>query len=552
MGKVRLPVNPIVGSRQPTRQFRPSYQVRKPLPARTYTLDSRAHACQVVRALERQFRLHRVGRSQCDAQYLDTFDWRLFAQQLALSASRVNGVVHLKLESLAGEVLGEVAAPELPTFSESLPPGQMRDRLAPIIEVRRLLERARDEAQVLSLRSVDARERTVVRLEVERHTLDIGGGADHLQPQASLRVRAVRGYPARYREVVDFVETALGLKATSRTPVATALASLRRRGCSSKLRLASDPDMTAGQAVRFILRRLLAKLRANEPGVRAQIDSEFLHDFRVALRQTRSALDFLREALPTEPLDYFRKEFKWLGERTGAVRDMDVFLLTLGEYRVALGGDHRRTLTPLEEHLHRSYGQMRRQMLAALDSDRYRELLRGWAEFLDADSPAPVSAVGQQPLAAFAAERIRWACRRTRKHGRAIDADSPSRALHRLRIDCKKLRYLLEFFASLYGADAVAGLVKPLKRLRDNLGTFNDLNVQENALLRFADELGAGSPVPVGCLLTMGQLVAMLRVRAQGERRRFDHRFAEFHRASRRARVQALLEGGRVGRGSGR
>jgi CHAD domain-containing protein len=121
------------------------------------------------------------------------------------------------------------------------------------------------------------------------------------------------------------------------------------------------------------------------------------------------------------------------------------------------------------------------------------------------------------------------------------DAKSPPRALHRLRIDCKKLRYLLEFFISLYKADDTARIIKPLKRLQDNLGTFNDLDVQEHALLHFTDELGAKEPED--CRLAMGHLIALLQSRAREQRRRLKRRLAEFRKASRLARMHSLLGG---------
>ena len=45
------------------------------------------------------------------------------------------------------------------------------------------------------------------------------------------------------------------------------------------------------------------------------------------------------------------------------------------------------------------------------------------------------------------------------KMGSSIDDDSPAEDLHELRKVGKELRYLLEFFASLYPADVVKPFV---------------------------------------------------------------------------------------------
>ena len=50
--------------------------------------------------------------------------------------------------------------------------------------------------------------------------------------------------------------------------------------------------------------------------------------------------------------------------------------------------------------------------------------------------------------------------------------------LHRIRIDCKKLRYLLEFFCDLYPRKRISRFTRELKLLQDLLGEFNDTAAQ--------------------------------------------------------------------------
>ena len=92
-------------------------------------------------------------------------------------------------------------------------------------------------------------------------------------------------------------------------------------------------------------------MRANEAGVRAALDTEFLHDYRVAVRRTRSALSQLKGVFDPSRLAPFRKEFAWLGEVTGPLRDLDVYLLTLPDYRSELPVASRHDLDPLEQLL---------------------------------------------------------------------------------------------------------------------------------------------------------------------------------------------------------
>lgn len=113
--------------------------------------------------------------------------------------------------------------------------------------------------------------------------------------------------------------------------------------------------------------------------------------------------------------------------------------------------------------------------------------------------------------------------------------ETPAETLHRIRIDCKKLRYLMEFFRSLYEEDASRSLIGELKRLQDNLGEFNDLEVQQGTLRRFAHEMQDDGVAPADCLLAMGRLLGLLDERQARERRRFAECFERFDSERNRA-----------------
>jgi CHAD domain-containing protein len=156
-------------------------------------------------------------------------------------------------------------------------------------------------------------------------------------------------------------------------------------------------------------------------------------------------------------------------------------------------------------------------------------LIRHWREFLEAPLPDdPALPEAKRPVREVASERIARCFRRVLKKGRAIKDDSPPARFHRLRIECKKLRYLLEFFRSLYDPHDVEPVVKSLKRLQDNLGDFNDLQIQRETLKRFAQEMVAEDCATVESLMAMGRLVERLEVRQAKERSRFTKRFANF------------------------
>jgi CHAD domain-containing protein len=113
------------------------------------------------------------------------------------------------------------------------------------------------------------------------------------------------------------------------------------------------------------------------------------------------------------------------------------------------------------------------------------------------------------------------------KMGRAIDDDSPHEALHDLRKKGKELRYLLEFFASLYPPEVVKPMVTTLKGLQDVLGRFQDREVQADLLRALGDDIAAMEG-GAAALMAMGVLVERLTEQQQQARAQFAERFAQF------------------------
>jgi CHAD domain-containing protein len=289
-----------------------------------------------------------------------------------------------------------------------------------------------------------------------------------------------------------------------------------------------EPDQRSELAVRQILVHLLDTLRANIDGVLEDLDPEPLHDLRVATRRTRSALSTIKGVLPEAVVNNFAHDFKWLGTVTGPCRDLDVQLIEMDDFQrrleIADG-----SLDPLRKLIEKSRRDERPRVCDALRSERFRRLIDGWDEILDANiagEPEPRNA--RRPVIELAGERIHKAFRRFVKRGSKLAGDAPARAFHRLRIDAKKLRYLLEFFADLYPEETARRLVKELKRLQDTLGGFNDMAVQRARLATLASQLTASDTANPETVIAMDRLAQAMAERQDEHRRAFADRFASF------------------------
>jgi CHAD domain-containing protein len=165
--------------------------------------------------------------------------------------------------------------------------------------------------------------------------------------------------------------------------------------------------------------------------------------------------------------------------------------------------------------------------------------LADWQHFLEAGCDGDWPAKAGDPAGEAARRRIWKLYQRFLRQGTAIDADSPERDLHRLRITGKKLRYLVEFFRSLYPPAEVALLVKAMKGIQDFLGDFQDLTVQQVRLGELARQMAAEGDVPPETLASLAMLVAKLRQQQQRARRQFPACFRVFsHGRGRRGYVR--------------
>ena len=439
---------------------------------------------------------------------------------------------------LASDALARGAARLL---AEDLPAGALRERLEPLIEMRALTPVARVRSRQLPLNVLDERGKIVVRLRVEEPTA-LGGddkAAVALRPR--LHVVGVLGYDRELREVSALLSNGLGLVDVAR-PVqddAVEAAGGAVGGVSSKLTLALEPAARADEAAVVILRRLLEVIDANLPGTLADIDSEFLHDLRVAVRRTRSLQRELRGVFAPEPLRVFRDGFKHLQAITGPTRDLDVQLLEFGELAAGLPAEVAGDVAPLrrllEEHLVAERGAMVRE----LRSSSTLGLLDNWREYVErlVESPEEDRPDAARPVGEVAAERIAKVYRQMVRMGSAIGDGSPHEALHDLRKKGKELRYLLEFFASLYPADVVKPMVSTLKGLQDVLGRFQDREVQADLLRSLGDEVAALEG-GAAALMAMGVLVQRLVAEQEEARSEFAESFAVFAGKSQRKLVQ--------------
>ena len=506
-----------------------------------YLLPEHWGVVELQEALAANNRFGEAETDRLDLTYLDSFDWRLWLSggELVFEQQRPGNRL-CWIDHQSGAVLDTLVLDKLPEFPTDLPPDSLQEFIAKPLAMRVLLPMVRIEQQTSTVRVLNEDDKTVLRLVLIDGPFASPDRKLKGELERRVRLTPVKGYDEEFTRMQEELQ-ALGLEQLTQSLFEEALAGIGRRpgDYSSKLNYRLDPERRSDKTAKHILLSLLETMELNVAGTKANLDSEFLHDLRVATRRSRSAISQIKGVFDPEELDKFKQGLAWIGQITGPTRDLDVYLLQFDEYRQSLPAKVRPDLEPFHGFLLAHHIQAQKKLARKLNSPQFRKLIKEYRAWLETPTPeVSKQPNAMRPIAELADSRIRKVFKRVRKDGAAIYEDSPAEVLHELRKDCKKLRYLIEFFQSLYPKPEIRELIKQLKILLDNLGEFQDLQVQAEALETFGEQM-LKEGAPVRSLMAMGILVGQLLGRQEQARAEFFNLFSQF---SSEANVQAFKQ----------
>jgi Uncharacterized conserved protein len=182
-----------------------------------------------------------------------------------------------------------------------------------------------------------------------------------------------------------------------------------------------------------------------------------------------------------------------------------------------------------------------KELAKKLRSTNYLVTLSEWELFLKQQALiTPTEPNARLSIKQLADRRISKNYKLILKEGSAINENSPSEALHDLRKSCKKLRYLMEFFQSLYLESQINHFIKNLKKLQEVLGDYQDYAVQEQTLREYSEEM-LNNNVDANTLLAMGVLIQNLDSFKDRARQAFSSKFETFKHEENQSAFDTLL-----------
>ena len=481
---------------------------------------------QLINALAEYYAIKQEQSVLKNLAIYDTFDWRLFNKSLVLYTY---GNMFFLRKLFKNNIIHNTEITLPPVFIWDFPDSKLKNQLSPVLKMRALLKLTELHSRSTVYHILNQDEKTIARLVHEEISLVQEKTTPNLD--TCLWLKSVKGYPKHCKKLINHLKEAGFVPRQKEDIYFKAMEGAGRNpgSYSSKLKIQLDPALGSDEATKKILRYLFQILKINEANLEKDLDTEVLHDFRVAIRRTRSALDQIKSVFPKPRTRRFKKEFAFVGKLSNQLRDIDVYLLKEDTFKAMLPPVLRDDIEPLFDYLRKSRSKVLQKTIHDLKSKRYAQIMQDWEAFLDDPVQSqPVESNAGVPILFLARKRIHKQHRRILKDGGRILDNTEDEILHKLRIACKKLRYLMEFFSSLFPGKKIKRLISQLKTLQDNLGDFNDLCVQEKYLLNIIEELPATGQKQKKVFVAIGCLIGVLEKEKQITKNEFAKTFTNY------------------------
>jgi CHAD domain-containing protein len=230
--------------------------------------------------------------------------------------------------------------------------------------------------------------------------------------------------------------------------------------------------------------------RKHESGLLRDDDSEFLHQYRVSLRRCRAITTLMKGIFQPEHSKALTNNLKILMQKTNQLRDLDVYLLKMDDYFDCLEHKHHQGLARFFDDLQNHRRKSFKEVKLWIKTDDYQQQCLEIKEVIEQLRQNPLDE-GKEPSLIYGKEMIDNRYHKVLVICQALTLNSSDDDIHHLRIECKKLRYLLAYFSPLFSNEIITKQISTLKVLQDSLGLFNDSSVQQIFL---ADYLTARKP----------------------------------------------------------
>ena len=234
-------------------------------------------------------------------------------------------------------------------------------------------------------------------------------------------------------------------------------------------------------ALMQVFERLLYDIYLYREKLLADGDDEDLHQFRIACRRSVVLMGEFRLIYKEERLLEHRAALKNLINVSNTKRDMDVLKNELNKREGEIKASHyQEALDILKERVEKMLQKEHASIITYLQSETCTNVLMAWKNYITDTNRTNISIYGRYPIDSLSKYVIFQRFLKIKKRIKVLDPKHDmSETLHKLRIEYKKMRYLLESFGYLYEKKEIKKLLKEMKKLQNVLGLFHDSHQQK-------------------------------------------------------------------------
>ncbi|WP_187647767.1 CYTH and CHAD domain-containing protein [Nitrosophilus labii] len=200
-------------------------------------------------------------------------------------------------------------------------------------------------------------------------------------------------------------------------------------------------------------------------------DIENLHQIRVSLRKMLVFLKEFKEFFQKKWFETIYSQTKEVMSSTNKKRDIDVLLSNFDEYLSHLPPSMKDYLKDFKDKLQEIQEKEQKRILELLKSEKFKNI----KNLIDSIS---FTAKASFPIIVTSYKIIKKREKKIFFLAKSIVKNTPAYKYHELRIQFKRIRYLLEFFSRLYQKKETQIFIKNCKNIQDILGRHQDLEVQ--------------------------------------------------------------------------
>ena len=236
---------------------------------------------------------------------------------------------------------------------------------------------------------------------------------------------------------------------------------------------------------------LLSGFEENIDGVIKNEDVECVHKTRVTSRKLRAALPIFQPCFPAKKYRKWTKEIKKVTRLLGEARDLDVQITFIEKYLANVKPVEKKCVNLLLTDRKDCRSRIQPQVTSGimkLKTSRVLEDISGFCGKVVLEKPSSV--FDPNEVLEKAQWHVAFRLDDFLSLDRYVHVEDAEQKHHEMRINAKKLRYTMEFFAPLYKSK-LENEIETVKAYQDILGEKHDLEVWIDFLPKFIAETQA-------------------------------------------------------------